>query len=239
LKTFFYSILITCIISLVICLIFWWEAPPEPPPLKIKGSIINKRYYNPTGLFSFNMPLMLQGMEIRESRPHQQLHQVFIHDHWGNMTYIEVIVYPPEDSLKLLPVQENAEDLYKAFFHRSFLKQIRDEFPGTKVLDERCLDIEGIGKSFFAFVAIPGGSTIRDKETDERFDSQRAYYLSFKRNHAIILSMQVPLYFQAGNDNLYQFDINDSDRFYEELVELRRSYIIEKQELTEIDFKIQ
>ena len=194
---------------------------------KIEGKIINNRYENSEELFSFDIPKIPVGMQIIESSPSPKLHHVQIQDEWGGVVRVEVSIFSQDEMSKLLELCPDIKELS----HRLAIDPILNQFPKTKILEEKYEDIKGVDTSYFAFIEVPGGSTV--KENGNRLDSRRAYYISFESNYLVCLSMQESMIESEGRKFCGQYGkdcgpqiISEKESLYNKLIQLRHSFRI-------------
>lgn len=198
----------------------------------LKGKVINGHYRHPYGLYSIKLPEMLLGARIDEKliSPKSTKSAVVFLDDFGNLVRVEVSAHTKEE-MKMFDFlfAENFEEHSRGLFEHSVLAPISREFKGTRIIEDKTVDIDGIGKTYFALVQIPNGSNMRNSNTGKREDSTRAYMMSTSGTHLVFLSTQESII----SKNEREFDQKTAreippahtQELYNRLIELRKTYI--------------
>lgn len=194
-----------------------------------KNEIIDNYYYNYRGSYCFKMPEMQSGMQIEQYYMSERtFNGVIIRDDFGNLVRIEDDAFPEEDSdlLAKYILENSCQEVLTSIFQNCVFMAILKQFPSTQVLEEKFVDINGIGQAYFAIIDIPGGSNMQNANTGQKADSRRVYMISFCENHLVVLSMQESLLVQEWRKRNAIDSIEINQELYDKLIDLRKSYKI-------------
>lgn len=149
----------------------------------MSGKIIDGRYYDPKGIFSVKSTKDAEIIEVPLQNEKET--GVTFQSMFGQLERIEVAINAKEildtELPNIDPHSWNFEYIYDG---------IARSFPGTKVLEKRSIEIEGVGAACAGIFYIPKGSTMIDAVTRERSDSVRSILISYADTDLVIISVQ-------------------------------------------------
>lgn len=195
----------------------------------LKGKIINGYYQHPYGSYSIKLPEMMSGARIDEHLLTPTRSTIVFFDDFGNLVRVEVAIQSREEMEALdFLFTENYEKEFHGLFEYCALAPIASMFKGTRLLEEKTVEIEGIGKTYFALIEIPNGSNMKNLDTGKFDTSTRAYMMSFAGSHLVTLSVQESTLSKNARE-FYKITGHaippvKSQELYDTLIELRKTY---------------
>lgn len=187
--------------------------------------IIDGRYHDPQGTYSFALPKMGSTQKIEEHKINQDADGISFQNDFGDLVRFEIAKFSHDELLSLSNELGGVENVLAAMFKDAVLLPISKQIPNTKVLDVNSEDIDGIGAVYFAMIDIPGGSTLEDAISHQRLDSRRGYLLSFCENYLVAISTQEsPMI--ATLEKYGGMRMDRTKKIHDQLVEMRLSYKI-------------
>lgn len=154
----------------------------------IPGHFEGNRYYSERGQYSFEVPNLVGEIGIEDLQLDDAKDYVGITDEIGNVVEVETAILPDE-KLKEAIAAQGEEAVLKELFHECCLKPLCAAIKGTQILDQ-CSEEH----KCMAFIELPAGS-VKTVDDHLRQDIKKAYLASFNGNRLIVLSVQVPPYF--------------------------------------------
>lgn len=155
----------------------------------IEGKIIGDRYYDPTGTFSVTVMSQAFNRVINEAKmPNKESIGVSFQNDFGSLSKVEVLVGVKPKFMEMAPLEH-----HNSIFFEITYDHLLSFFPGTKVLEKKEVEVEGIGTVCAGVILIPRGSTLTCLETMIPEDSIRAFIISYDHDNLVIVSVQEPL----------------------------------------------
>jgi len=127
-----------------------------------RGHITSGIYTSPHDNFTVPLPNMGPGARVQEKK-FENSGFVSFHDDFGTLQRIDYSRLPA-----------NATVVYHDLIHNVVLPDMQARFPGSKILHEELLNING-QKEYFFVLKIPEGSPLIDLKTGKGMDSTRGY----------------------------------------------------------------
>ncbi len=160
------------------------------------GYIKDGTYY--TDDFSVTVPDMTNNMEVTAVRPQREFYILSFLNDSGDLLRYEVVIWnkPLEERWKTVPGHSRVS-FYRAFFFNAVLHPIVKDFPNITIISEKIETIDAIGNAYFAFIEIPEGATYSNADTGQICNSLRGYLLSFCDDALVVISAQVPLFYES------------------------------------------
>lgn len=187
--------------------------------------IIDGRYYDPSGSYSFATPVAMYDKSMTEKKLDQNRDFVSFQDPFGHLVRFEITKFPHDEILAISDKPEELEKLLELIFKDCVLAAISQQYPNVKISQQNIENIEGIGTAYFAIINIPNGSTLIDLNHNQRLDSKRGYLLSFCENHLVVISNQESSLAEFAEQHC-DVKVDRVKKMYDELVNSRLSYKI-------------
>jgi hypothetical protein len=177
-------------------------------------------YYDVDNAYKIKVPNYLHRAHFNHTYMAEGFHSAVTMDtDFGLMCRIEDVILPEDIDCNNITC-EHLEGL----FYECVFMPICNKYPSTQILEQKYTEIEGIGVAYFGTLYIPEGGNLLEVQTGKRCDAKMTYMISFCENHLVVLSQQSPsnhLFGYASNRDNYP-------KYYQELIDLRRSYQIIK-----------
>lgn len=184
--------------------------------LPLQGKIIEDRYYDPTRTYSVAvMSEAFNRIITEENHPSTNSSAVWFQNDFGMLHKVEVLRGVKPTYLEMASL----ETQYSCFIEGLY-DIIVKQAPGTKVLEKREIEVQGIGRVSAGVLFIPEGSTLTCLETMKRNDSFRAYLVSYDGDDLVIVCVQEPF----GPGPFPRDEEKANERLINSAVEFRKTY---------------